>query len=262
MFPFNKNNKRLTLKGYLNGKFGRPTDLKDSPWLGQTFPSPMKNNIPKWFSKQKGVRDTGRKANTIRFCPSYINVFNTGYVIKSPAEMAVVGVLDPTGNVTADISSPLADLYMIHETDMFPDNYPHPVGFSNVSVKFNCQFNFRTNKEIGLMFLPCWWDENYKNVRAIHGLIQLSPTQDIEFNINTQIRMPELNEEYIIPYGTPLAQLIFVNLEDVDIVHDQSILGDDISKYSNSILPHNRMKGVTRNILSSIKPFLFGKGIK
>ena len=51
-------------------------------------------------------------------------------------------------------------------------------------------------------------------------MIRLSPGNDLDVHINTHIRAPAINESITIPAGTPLAQLVFVDIPEVSLRFD------------------------------------------
>lgn len=164
-------------------------------------PSLMKRHIPQWF------RDIPFDRGTAKDCPSFINLFKHGFLVRLSE--------DYTYSVTSSEGAPAGG----HPSDQF-GKYPFPEDKLYRSVKFYNPFWFAVNRDVTLMILPCWWSESHKDVQAIHGMIRLSPGNDLEIHINTHIRAPAVNESITLPAGTPLAQLVFVDIPEVSLMFD------------------------------------------
>ena len=257
MNPFRKRN-NVNIKAYLFEKnIGTDADLR--PWVNQMFPEPISKNIPRWFSKGKSLQKDKDVFN-IKTCPSFVNSFKIGHVVKTSTEINVVGIKEPDGTDGWTIRSPLQESFEVHYNDQFLEGFPFPEGMINISFKIISPFNYRTNRPVSVIILPCWWDRNNKNISAIQGIIQLSPEQDTALNINTFIRIPKFLEEYTIPYGTPLAHIIVADIPHTEYTHDQSVLGDKLSKESLVVSQHRVIKGSAkgrdRNVMDDIRNFL------
>tara|TARA_R100000406_G_scaffold90503_1_gene77409 strand:+ start:1657 stop:2298 length:642 start_codon:yes stop_codon:yes gene_type:complete len=164
-------------------------------------PSLMKRHIPQWF------RDIPFDRGTAKDCPSFINLFKHGFLVRL-AQDYTYSAVSAEGAAAG-----------CHPSNQF-GKYPFPDGMLYRSVKFYNPFWFAVNREVTLMILPCWWSESYKDVQAIHGMVRLSPGNDLEIHINTHIRAPAINESITLPAGTPLAQLVFVDIPEVSLRFD------------------------------------------
>ena len=254
---FKKNN-RVSIQAYLS-EINNTTDIREAAWLKEMWPSPISDNTPSWFIKQKAVREeTG--FNTIKVCPSYINTFKIGHVLKNMSEVMVEGVRDDDGSVLTNIYSKSGSEYAEwHKADVFSDNFPFPKGMIPASYKFASPFNYRVNRATNLIILPCWWDEENVNISAIQGMIRLSPNRDTPLHINTFMRQPNIGEKYVIPYGTPLAHIIIVDLPQVEYTHNQSLFDDEQAKFCMRLNIFEHMKGGKRKIMDNIRDFLIKK---
>lgn len=254
--------KKVKLESYLTDIYGS-TDIREIPWVKQMMPSPVREHTPNWFSRQKAFRENNYTRNTIKMCPSFINTFKVGHIIRNPSQIEVVGQQGENGTIFTSMFSEVGECHASwHLEDSFTDNFPFPAGMIKASYKIHSPFMVRTSRSTNLFILPCWWDNNYPNIAAIQGLIQMSPKRDITFNLNTFIREPKVGESYIIPYGAPLAQLIVVDLPDIEYSYNQSLLTDDQAKKSIAEPKYIRVQGLKRNPLDNIKEFLIKTGIK
>jgi len=68
--------------------------------------------------------------------------------------------------------------------------------------------------------------------------------------------MPKVGEEYTVPYGTPIAQIIVADIPHTEYTYDQSVLEDKVAKRSIIIPRHKVIKGGTRNVMDDIRNFL------
>lgn len=254
--------KKVKLESYLTNIYGS-TDIREIPWVKQMMPSSVSEHTPNWFSKQKAFREKNYNLNTIKMCPSFINTFKVGHIIRNPSQIEVVGQQGENGTIFTSMFSEIGECHASwHLEDTFADNFPFPTGMIKASYKVHSPFMVRASRSTNLFILPCWWDSNYPNVAAIQGLIRISPKRDIPFNINTFIREPKVGESYIIPYGAPLAQLIVVDLPEVEYCHNQSLCVDDQAKREAAEPKHQRVQGQKRNPIDNIKEFLIKTGIK
>lgn len=249
-----RKNKPLDITAYFSGTNGN-FDLRTSPWLNQMWPSPMIDSVPSWFSEQKARRPETGLQHTIRACPSFINTMKIGHVLKTPAEMIVKGGMDQDGKLFAEVSSPL-NFGSWHDEALFADNFPYPDKVVRSSFKISSPFLYRVNRPSNLIILPCWWDKENKNITAIQGMIRLSPDVDVAFHIHTFIRQPSFNDEYVIPFGTPIAQILVVDIPEAEYDYDQSLYDDDKAKYSLTTASMRDMMGRKRKITDHIKSFL------
>lgn len=230
-------------------------DIGLHPWQLQAKLKPMTR--PSWFKKSAKYAEVptdddiaasspllrqatlltgiGGLFNTIKTCPSFTNILSLGYVIHNVSDTVVTCSDDETLVIQSTINSPEVHVpsgpgVSKHIEPQFGGLYPFEKGFLKSSVKFVTQWSLRSNKDVMVMIQPCWWDENYKNVRAYHGLVKLPKNLDWKPHLNTMVRKPELGEEYFIPAGAPLAHVFFADLYHPEINHSQNLLGDEISK--------------------------------
>lgn len=249
---FKKNNK-VKIQTHLSPVVG---DIVSSPWEVSSMLKPMV--APQWFKTmnahakvdadpempssspliQEGNLSTGiaGMCKTLRTCPSFINLLTTGYVIHNKMDVVI---RYQNGEVQLrTFTNPEMDVVSTHSIDQFTKQFPFEDGFSKFSLKFLNQWFLRSDIDVTLLILPCWWDSIYNNVRAIHGLVKMPANFDWSPHINTTIRLPREGEEYLIPADAPIAHVIPVNLANVSVTHNQELQGDVISKKTKAMFTH------------------------
>jgi len=235
------------------------TDTRHYPWYDDMIPVRMTKLTPDWFKKMKAHKSSsGENIPNLKVCPSFVNMMTEGYVIRNASILKISGV-QRDGETVAEISTPIDGYISFHDEFMFADNFPFPKNHMHFSMKLQSPFGMLPDREVHMVYLPCWWDENHNNIKAIHGYVRWNPSRALHINVNTFIRRPELGEEYYIPKGAPLVHILFVNPADVKFVKN-----DKINKTGEAIdaLNHATRYGVyghLRNISENIKDFLVGK---
>jgi hypothetical protein len=239
---FGRKTNKVKIQMYHRSEVG---DLELSPWERSSMLKPM--IPPKWFKTMKRMYEDGN-VHTLRTCPSFVNILTTGYVIHNKVDTVIrnndgeinFGTYAPPSGATMGFGTEVRDPLETHSTKQFTEQYPFENGFCKFSLKFRNEWFLRSNVDVTLMILPCWWDKVYNDVRAIHGMVTVPVNFDWSPHINTVIRIPKGGEEYLIPADAPIAHVIPVNLSSVSLSHNQKLLGDDISRRSSGLL--NSMK--------------------
>lgn len=240
--------KRPLIKYYSNA------DLRQKVWMNQMLPTPMSENVPNWFRKLKADASTG----SLKTCPSFINMMKTGFVIKTPSEITVEGIVE-NGRVEAEIKPTAPKEIAIletHDHEQFSADFPFHQRHINMALKFTNPFRCRTSEPVDVLFLPCWWDVNNENVTAFHGMFRLPSDRDIPLNVNCAFRMPNAGEKYVVPYGTPIAHIIFVEQASVQFKHDPSLRDDDQANWSIAQVGLVQAQGSMRKFAENMKRFL------
>ena len=231
---FGRKTNKVKIQTYHRSEIG---DLELSPWERSSMLKPM--TPPKWFKAMKKEYDNGA-VNTLRTCPSFINILTTGYVIHNKVDTIIrnkdgevnFGTYIPPTGAKIDFGAEIRDPLETHPTNQFTEQYPFENGFCQFSLKFKNEWFLRSNVDVTLMILPCWWDKVYNDVRAMHGMVNAPANFDWSPNVNTAIRMPKEGEEYLIPADAPIAHVIVVNLPSVNLSHNQELCGDAICRRS------------------------------
>lgn len=240
--------------------------LENYPWLKSFVPQPMRSFVPDWFkslrpSKERYSADVVRN---LKNCPSYINLMQNGYILRSQADIIVSRGEDGLTTVTSNLEPILKQVsqdYKVgldidyHDNRQFGEFFPHEEGFLEASIKFTCPFMFIPEGKVDVLFLPCWWHEGYKYVRAFHGMFSQDSNNPTGWEVNTMVKEPNVGESYCIPAGTPLVQIVCCNVvgADFEYVEDENLykkhfqkvvgnrLGKMVSTYSKP--PIDRIKG-------------------
>ena len=215
---FSKKTDKIKIQMYHGSKV---EDLESAPWERRAMLKPI--TPPDWFKAMKskvgseeieriygekmvgpmeedGLAGNLRRGISLRTCPSFINIFTTGYVIHNKVDTVIRKDNGVVGFGT--FTSPEDNVLETHPQEQFAENFPFENGFCQFALKFQTEWLLRSNVEVELLILPCWWDQVYNNVRAIHGLVKVPANFDWPPHINTFIRMPEEGEEYVIPAHT------------------------------------------------------------
>lgn len=192
--------------------------LQVMPFTRGFVPTKMGVNRPSWFRAVSGNSD-----GNMTQCPSFINMMNVGYVVKS---MTDIYVSEKDGEIKLEsdyhnIASSVSDKFSfandieVHTHNQFCDDFPFEEGFVPISLKFSSPFVFMPEETLDVIFMPCWWDDAYKYIRAYHGVVRHSKKEPIGYEINTAVKIPS-DKPYCIKAGTPLAQIIPCNIKQVN----------------------------------------------
>ena len=207
----------------LQGDFPAKEMLNKYPWLNHFVPKQMRESMPDWFRQMKPSKNrySPDVVRNIKTCPSFINLMQNGYLLCSQADILVDRGVDGETRVVSNLEPILPQLskeYSVgidiehHDNRQFGEFFPHENGFLHASIKFTSPFMFVPEGYVDVLFIPCWWHKEYKNVRAFHGMFSQDADAPTGWEVNTMIREPEIGESYCIPAGTPLAQIICCNV--------------------------------------------------
>lgn len=258
-----RRNKQTKIEYFLNSPMIPTTDIRHVEWWADILPVRMVKLTPDWFKKLKSRYSTVNNnpnppPTNLRVCPSFVNLMTNGYVLRNPAIISVTGA-EEDGEFGVHIESPLDNHVEFHNEHIFGDGFPFLKDHMRFSMKVVNPFGMHTNKEVSVLFLPCWWDENHDNIKAIHGYVHWKPTRDLHLNINTYIRRPKVGESYHIPKGAPLVHLLFVDQVDIDFVRNDALRETDTAFAASYHSARHIMYGHIRNVAENIKDFLVGK---
>ncbi len=247
--------------------------VEDTPWREPFIPVAMKKVAPEWYKKPLPQERAAHM--TMKHCPAYINMMSNGYVIRTMADVLVRA--DENGQVVPDniyshfeftmglLPQTDQDRYFkdlnYHGTWQFLEGFPFPENFLPFSVKFVTPYSWITDKEVDVVIQPCWWDESYEYVRAMHGLVKLSPNTSVDMNINTWVKKPEPMGHVLIPANTPIAQLLFVQVENkVEFVPcPKNQKYKNILKQSKIAVVHTGVSKLSKLPIEWYKRFLIGR---
>ena len=67
-------------------EFSAPEDYVNDEIQKDTFPTPVKSNIPDWYKKLKHVLGEG----TAKGCMPFLDTLTTGYILKAPQDLRIL----------------------------------------------------------------------------------------------------------------------------------------------------------------------------
>jgi hypothetical protein len=197
--------------------FKKPKPLKTVVWsvipgLEEIVPpTPMKDNIPSWFKNMP--KDIAPLAmlhpGTAKRCPSFVDYFSQGFVVKMWCDLAVTINEDRSYNVYTP-----EDCFRFenHGDEQFLDYIPNRKELNiSMVLKAFCPWRVLTPPGYSLMQLPLIYNFN-KDFTVFPGLIWT----DVHHEINQQIAFHGYGD-FFIPRGTPLAAYIPFKRERHDL---------------------------------------------
>ena len=190
---------------------------KDHVLTDATKPSKAKNFIPTWFrSMPHFIEDavdsdilSKNKFSTVRRCPSFHEVFNTGFVLVAPCDMFLQ--IKKDGEYFWETPSEIYKLD-IHNDYQFAHFYPN----KNIKGVFKLTYPYMaiTPKGYGCIQLPMLYHNN-PDFYVPYGYLET----DIYHELNQQIIITSDNSEegIFIKQGTPLNYLVPYKKDKWDI---------------------------------------------
>lgn len=200
MFKFFKKNKKPEVKFW-----------SIIPGLEEIVPPvDMKECTPEWFKSMPRDIDPSAMLHpgTVKRCPSFVDYFSQGYVIKLWCDLAVSIRKDRTYEV---YSPENIFKFENHGDEQFLDYIPNREEFNySMVLKAFCPWRIITPPGYSIMQLPLTYDFN-KDFTVLPGTIWT----DIHHEVNQQIVFRGYGE-YILKRGTPLAVYIPYKREKYD----------------------------------------------
>jgi len=199
---------------------------KDTPWAEDFLLSPVSKEIPSWFKAvpPKSEEDTDiyhADTQTLRFCPSFMNFFRSGYVVKNMIDFEVSKTEDGGYRTLTGVHD--FPHVSTHGDKQFGEGYPFPKGYIPFSFKFTSPYKMVPSRDVVAMIQPCWWSHTNELVSAIPGMINLPKGVHYQYNINSFIKEPQDGKPTLIPALTPLAHLFFFDEVDTKFERDDSM---------------------------------------
>lgn len=174
-----------------------------SDWEGMPedlFPQPSRLEYPNWFKNMPVLTNGQRKQSrggTVKRCPSFIEWFGQGYVLKMWSDVVFYNDAENWGWETPDGKF----RWDIHPTYQFQDYLPHDR--VNVVYKAVSPWKIITPKGWSCYELPLLFDYNndWQVMAGINGT-------DTFHEWNTTIGLFGDKSEIFIPRGTPISQIV------------------------------------------------------
>jgi hypothetical protein len=185
------------------------TDQKTLLEFPELYPQPARNFIPEWFKKMPINDDEETKAQdapkiisghrTAKTCPSFVEIFNEGFVSVSPCDVWLR--VRPDG--TWAWKTPTDSFSMeIHEQFQFVKYAPKEANVKAV-FKYVSPWYAVTPKGYSLRQIPLEYHYN-KDFYVPYGVLKA----DKHFVINQQIFVTSDKDEILIKRGQPLSYLV------------------------------------------------------
>ena len=189
----------------------------------ELWPESMSNHTPRWFKKiSANVPTLGNygfkilnRARTVKTCPSFVDVFQEGYVIKAPQDYLFKVQADGTwmwkspvvfkNEFAEDIQAE------IHEDEQYLDHLPPGHNIKKI-FKIVLPWNIHVPKGYSIRQIPMPFDFN-EDWHVSYGVMKA----DRILQINLQLNFTSDKEEILIKQGTPLCVYIPFKREKFNI---------------------------------------------
>ena len=186
------------------------TDLKGLPDIVPIRES--KHFIPEWFKKAPSFLPESNELTampTVKRCPGFIDFFKLGYVIPAWTDLHLE--ITETGATPKTPGNAFECDY--HGGHQFADYLPeHMKQKVKLAFKLNCPWRVKTRKGIKLLVLPMLHHYN-PDFYVAGGLID----SYLFHEINPVMIFPKTGE-FFIKRGTPIAMLIPIQTEDLNLI--------------------------------------------
>ena len=183
-------------------------------------PVPAREFWPEWFKKQKGNWEdkAGKKRMTVKSCPGILDVLCYGYIIPLWSDYMVVRVSPTSQNKNRHIGWRLPDgndekfFAGSHSEDQI-ESYPFPKDTFHGSFKLINPWQIKTPPGYSCYITAPHYNK-HPNLTTLSGIVDTDIYH--EAHINNWFTAP-LNEEIILPYGMPVAQIIPFKREEFEM---------------------------------------------
>jgi len=177
-------------------------------------PEPASKNIPDWYKNlesyiggEKKPSGEGNTTGTIKRCMPVFDVMNSGYILKTPADVFISQreTFDEEGNVNGKI--PWYEwanfgLIQFHPIEQAP-NHPNRNGHKESYPKWINPWGIKTPPGYSVLFVQPFHRESVFTI--LPGVVD---TDQYASPVNFPFVLNNINFEGLIPAGTPVAQVI------------------------------------------------------
>lgn len=166
----------------------------------ELYPQPANKEIPQWFKDMPVLTNNMRKydrGGTVKRCPSFIEWFNHGYVLKMWSDVVFNNSEEHWGWRTPDQQFS----WDKHPAEQFQEHLPH----NRVNVVYKCKGPIKVvaPKGYSCYELPLLFDYN-PDWQVMAGI----NASDTFHEWNTTICLFGDKEEIFIPKGTPISLIV------------------------------------------------------
>ena len=191
------------------------------------MPKPQRLFIPKWFKNVKSF-DSGEKfkyiskAKNVRRCPSFVEVWDEGYVIKAPTDYLIKVNEDTSYSWKTAYSfnkhqsvEDVEEHYNVQMLDFYPDK-----DFKKI-LKLQLPFRVYTPKGVSCRQMPLLFQDTKNNQWEVpQGIVRTDKVHEINIQL-----MIKTFDEIIIKKGTPLC--VYAPFIRQKFKHKNIFLGDN-----------------------------------
>lgn len=179
-----------------------PTDMLAPP------PEPAINNLPTWYKKMDTyiggklrIKD-GYPNQTVKKCIPVFDATTSGYLIKLWTDVNIARFNDGSVNISGSATSVSLSVVEGHDINQAP-TYPFPPGYEKEILKWINPWHIKTPKGYSVLFTQPMHREDL----PFHIMPGIVDTDTFPLSVNFPFFIEE-DFEGIIPYGTPIAQVI------------------------------------------------------
>lgn len=220
----------------------------DAPWCRDFMLSPARESTPLWF---KSASTKEGEDKTLKFCPSFLNHFQNGFVIRNHTDLRV---FLSDGRVNLQSKSEDFPHIQIHQNFQFGEDYPFPSGYFPASVKFLSPYTLVAPKDMCVMIQPCWWSKSSDLVSAVPGLLKVKRGCHFKLNINSFVKLPA--DDYVISALTPIAQVFFFDSHEPSFVMEQGLLSTKDARWWRRRNQFFELRSSITNPMQRVSDFL------
>jgi hypothetical protein len=168
-------------------------------------PKPALFFIPKWYKEMEAYFPKDRTPDslpTIKKCIPVLDAITAGYIIVSPCDV-YVSIKDGEPNYNSTINN----LISFHPRKQ---GYKHPNANEHQFPKWINPWSIKTPKGYSCLFIPPMHNPNEHFV-ILEGIVD---TDTYSASVNFPFVLKNTTKEFMIPAGTPIAQVIPFKRDD------------------------------------------------
>jgi hypothetical protein len=194
----------------------------------QYAPQPAIKFIPDWYKKMEHSFPKEKNPDslrTIKKCIPVLDAITSGYIIVSPCDV-YVSIKDGEPNY----NSAIPNLINFHPRKQ---GYLHPSANDFEFPKWSNPWAIKTPKGYSCLFVPPMHNPN-KWFTILEGVVD---TDTYSASVNFPFVLKNPTEEFMIPAGTPIAQVVPFKRDEWKSEISKDISGpDEVTRYLKSKL--------------------------